>query len=87
MNIICISWILTFTQEISAFYVIRRFIAMFVRARWIELITEENGKHKKRTYLWAILGMGGRQIFSISVRGTEYPKRLICPTTSNCSHI
>jgi hypothetical protein len=77
MNIICISWILTFTQEMSAFYVIRGFIAMFIRARWIELNTEENDKYKKRTSYWASLGVGGRQIFSISVRSKEYPKRLI----------
>jgi hypothetical protein len=77
MNIMCISWILTFTQEISAVYVIRGFVAMFIRARWIELITEENGKYKKRTSCWAIFGVGVRQIFSISVRSKEYSKRLI----------
>lgn len=38
-----ISGISSLIQDISAFYVMRRFITIFIRARSIECITEVNG--------------------------------------------
>jgi hypothetical protein len=35
---------------------------MFIRARWFECITEENGKYKNRSPWWAISGK--KKVFS-----------------------
>lgn len=47
---------------------------MFIRARWIELVTEENGKYKKRS-----LGGGGEHILYFS-------KRHRVPKKTNMTH-